>query len=107
MKKLIIAFGLFISVSVVAESQDDKELRASCLKNHPGITEAGCDCLVKEILSNKKIEKMFKKMNTFNDPPNAWPETGIIILALFVLGVTVFESLDWIAGMWLWMLLLF
>ena len=41
-------------------------------------------------------------MNPFNDPPNAWPETGIIILALFVLGVTVYESWDWIAGMWLW-----
>jgi len=39
-------------------------------------------------------------MNPFNDPPNAWPETGLI-LALLVLGVTVYESWDWIAGMWL------
>lgn len=40
-------------------------------------------------------------MNPFDNQPNAWPETSIIILALFVLGVTVYESWDWIAGMWL------
>lgn len=41
-------------------------------------------------------------MNPCNDPPNAWPETVVFILALFVLGVTVYESLDWIATLWLW-----
>ena len=41
-------------------------------------------------------------MNPFNDPPNAWPEALVFILAMFVLGITVYESWDWIAGMWLW-----
>lgn len=40
-------------------------------------------------------------MNPFDNQPNAWPETGII-LALFVIGVTVFEWWDWIATLWLW-----
>lgn len=62
MNEFIFAFSLLASVSLVAENQDSRELMASCVKNHPGITEAGCDCLVKEILSNKKIEKMLKKM---------------------------------------------
>lgn len=40
-------------------------------------------------------------MNPFDPLPNAWPETVVFIIALFVLGVTVYESWDWIAGMWL------
>ena len=41
-------------------------------------------------------------MNPFNDPPKAWPETAVFIIALLVLGVTVYESLDWIATLLLW-----
>ena len=36
-------------------------------------------------------------MNPFNDPPNAWPEAAVLIIALCVLSVTVYESLDWVA----------
>lgn len=41
-------------------------------------------------------------MNPFNDPPNAWTESLVFILVLFVLGITAYESWDWIAVMWLW-----
>ena len=59
---------MILFMTTLAFANESEELLASCLKGMPGVKKEDCQCLVKQIKTNKKIVGLFKATKKKHGP---------------------------------------